>query len=423
MTIPDWLPLDNAAKIFPAVYNRERTSVFRLTAEIDRPVRYSTLLKALKIAQERVPYFTVQLRRGFFWYWLDYESPGIPVMADLQPPCRSFRFSNRQQPQVRVLVRDNQISCEFFHALTDGSGGMIFLRILIAAYAKTAGIPLPESEAGLLNSTCGQEETEDAYNRYFDPNLPAPPQIKKAYHLPFPKRQKPRYQVLPIEIPATLVKKKAKEHKLTVTEYLVSVYFWAMQEAYHQFPNRGYLKRRSVIRIQIPVNLRNFFQSKTLRNFAIFVVPEIDMRLGHYSFDEICRVVHHRVQLETDPKLLKRVIYRNVRNEKSFFIRIIPLVIKNKVLSFFFFRSGISIYSGLITNLGRIEFTGEFGNFVRRMRFYPPPPDHTKIAIGMITLNQKMVITFGSITDSKALEKLFTGFLKREGIPVKLINP
>jgi len=49
-----------------------------------------------------------------------------------------------------------------------------------------------------------------------------------------------------------------------------------------------------------------------MRNFSLFVTPEIDFRLGKYSFEEILKIVYHKMQVETDEKLINKIISRNV---------------------------------------------------------------------------------------------------------------
>ena len=50
------------------------------------------------------------------------------------------------------------------------------------------------------------------------------------------------------------------------------------------------------VRIALPVNLRRFFPSKTLRNFISMVYPSIDPRLGNYTFEEIVAIAKDVVE-------------------------------------------------------------------------------------------------------------------------------
>jgi hypothetical protein len=65
-----WLKLDNAAKLFPAIISEDLTHVFRITASLKEPVRFSALKEAVAITSCRFPYFSVSLRSGIFWYFL-----------------------------------------------------------------------------------------------------------------------------------------------------------------------------------------------------------------------------------------------------------------------------------------------------------------------------------------------------------------
>ena len=85
-----------------------------------------------------------------------------------------------------------------------------------------------------------------------------------------------------------------------------------------------------------------------MRNFSLFVMPEIDLRLGHYSFDEIIKSVFHQIQLETEEKLINKNISRNVGSEKKIYVRGIPLLLKSLILRLKFYSLGTSQYSGVI---------------------------------------------------------------------------
>ena len=50
-------------------------------------------------------------------------------------------------------------------------------------------------------------------------------------------------------------------------------------------------RRRKYVKLLIPVNLRKIFPSKSLRNFVLYVNPELDPRLGDYTFEEMEKMV------------------------------------------------------------------------------------------------------------------------------------
>jgi NRPS condensation-like uncharacterized protein len=419
-----WLPLDNAAKIFPAVTSREHTTVFRLSVILYSRVNYNRLLHAIKVVETRFPYFRVCLKKGFFWYYLEHVKQEVVLAPDDKGICRTFKNTVSENPILyRILVKNNRISVEFSHVLTDGSGGERFLAELLGAYFNDEGI---KKETLFETSTCNdftEEEFEDAYNRYFKSDIPPVIKYTKAFHLPFRLNRKPRFNVMVFQVSLCHIKEKARLLEISITDYLVSVYLYILQEIHNELPRHKHYSRRKILRIQVPVNLRKIYPTRSMRNFSLFVLPEIDLRLGNYSFDEIIKIVHYKMKLETDRKLINKIITRNVRSEKNPFVRGIPLFIKDLILHYKYYSQGANQYGGVITNLGKIELPCDIMERIRYLVFIPPPPNKKlKINCGVIGFDQNLSLSFGNISNSKQLETRFIRFLTAQEIPVKLIK-
>ena len=50
-------------------------------------------------------------------------------------------FKDIKKCAFRVICYKNRVAIEFFHALTDGAGGMVFLKSLMAEYTKLICLP------------------------------------------------------------------------------------------------------------------------------------------------------------------------------------------------------------------------------------------------------------------------------------------
>lgn len=415
-----WIPLDNAAKIFPAIRSKEQTTVIRLTAVLHERINIGSLVKAVTRAEKRFPYFKVYLRRGFFWYYLEQTHEAFSVQHDKDIPCRNFKSNRHKELLLRILVHKNRLSVEFSHILTDGYGVLTFLRTLLGYYF---------NEKGLLNQTqldefippeIENEEHEDGYNRHFKENIPKVIQQTKSYHLPFPLKDKPRFDLLIAILPIEQIKKKVKEKGVSITDYLVAIYLLAIQEIYFEDKTRKFSKR-TIARIQVPVNLRNIYPSKTLRNFSLFVMPEIDFRLGNYSFDELLKIVHYRMRLETDEKLISKIISRNVGSERNLLVRGIPIWLKSLVLFFKYHTEGTNQYTGVVTNLGKIKLPDSIGNRVNYFVLTPPPPNkRLKINCGVIGYDDKLALSFGNITKTREFERKYIQILRKQGIDIRI---
>ena len=177
------------------------------------------------------------------------------------------------------------------------------------------------------------------------------------------------------------------------------------------------------LRVQVPVNLRNIYPSITMRNFSLFVMPQIDLRLGHYTFDELVKTVYHQMNIGTEEKLINKNIARNVGSRKKFYVRGTPLFFKSLILKYIHYSLGPRQYSGVLTNLGRVTFPAEVCKLIDNLIFIPPPPHkRVKISCGIVGFNDNLVLSFGNITRSKELEERFIKLLTNEGISCKVLT-
>lgn len=366
-------------------------------------------------------YFKVRLKKGLFWYFLEYIDRPIMPAADKKGLCRAFKRSGDSESFLfRILVINNRISVEFSHILTDGTGARIFLITLLKTYFSeldNAGIRPGTPEYNNIPP----EEYEDAYNRYFKADIPPVIGYSGAFHVPYKLKDPLRFEVLMARISLHEIKLKAIERKVGLSDYLIAVYLFVLQQIHDEAGKLSHAAKRKILRIQVPVNLRSIYPTLSMRNFSLFVLPEIDLRLGHYTFEEIIKIVHHKMQLETDEKLINKIISRNVGSERNILVRGIPLFLKNLILRRKFYSQGANQYSGVMTNLGKLELPLELMDKIDHFVFIPPPPNKKlKINCGVVGYKDELVITFGNISRSNEVQKRFFRFLTSEGLHVKL---
>ena len=419
-----WLKLDNAAKLFPAIMSAELTSVFRITVFLKKPIKFSAIKEAVEISSRRFPYFSVSLGSGLFWYYLEYNHQIPRILTEEKIPCTAFAAKRKNEPLYRILVKENRISVEFIHILTDGGGAFEYLKSLLYTYFRLNGNNIPSDEEIILpESPISEEEIEDGYKRFFRRKMPPPGKLTKAWHLPFRLDGKPRLKIIRSQITLDKLLEVARSYGVSVTEYMVSVYLFTLQMIYLEEIEKVKKQKRGVLRIEVPVNLRKKFPSKTMRNFSLFVLPEIDLRLGVYSFDEILKIVKYQLQTGADVKQITRFLSQNVGHEKSPFVRLLPLFIKTMAISAVYKRLGSNQCSGILTNLGRVKLPEEMGNLIDAFEVVPTPPNtHVKISCAMVTFKNQLRLDFGNISRSTSFEMHFLKYLTESGIPVKVLN-
>jgi NRPS condensation-like uncharacterized protein len=407
-----WLKLDNAAKLFPAITSGELTSVFRITAFLKKPIKFSAVKEAVEITSRRFPYFSVSLGSGLFWFYLEYNNQFPRIQTEEKIPCTAFAAMRKNEPLYRILVKENRISVEFIHILTDGGGAFEYLKSLLYTYFRLTGNIISSTEGIILpESPITEEEMEDGYKRFFRKRIPPPGKLTKAWHLPFSLDQKPRLKVIRSEIALDKLFEIARSYNVSVTEYIVSVYMFSLQKIYLEEKEKVKKQKRGVLRIEVPVNLRKKFPCKTMRNFSLFVLPEIDLRLGVYTFDEILKIVKYQLQTGADVKQITRFLSQNVGHEKSPFRRVLPLFIKTMAISAVYRRLGSNQCSGILTNLGAVKLHEEMEDLIDSFEAVPTPPNtHVKISCAMVTFRNQLRLDFCNISRSTSFEMHFLYF-------------
>ena len=109
--------------------------IMTLCDDIDR----SMLQEAVAATQQRYPYYSVRLCKttdaeGREYYALDENLLPWVVMPSRQPACLLSPESNHHL--LAFACWDNSIAIDFFHALTDGTGGYNVLRTLLYEYCR-----------------------------------------------------------------------------------------------------------------------------------------------------------------------------------------------------------------------------------------------------------------------------------------------
>src|SRR5699024_7190885 len=132
--IPEWLKLDNAAKIFPPTSTKRDSKVFRFSCELKEEIDPKLLQKALDKNMLTFPFYRSVLKRGLFWYYLDYSHLLPTVHQEKEPICSPLYNKNKKTLLFRVTYFKKRINLEVYHVLSDGTGALQFLKGLIYEY-------------------------------------------------------------------------------------------------------------------------------------------------------------------------------------------------------------------------------------------------------------------------------------------------
>ena len=414
-----WMRLDNAAKIYPAARRQNWSNVFRLSATLKEEIDTGVLQSALDVTVRRFPSIATRLRRGVFWYYLQQLEHAPAVKQECSYPLTRMSRDEVRQCAFRVIVYKRRIAVEIFHSLTDGNGALVFLKSLLAEYLQQKhGIYIP-AQNGVLGrlDEPSEEELEDSFLKYAG-ELQASRRSNTAWRVGGELEEDGFLHVTCVRLPVDQMLKKAHEYHVSLTTFLCAVMMQALQNL--QIQRVPIRRRRKSIKVLIPVNLRNLFPSKTLRNFAMYTTPEIMPKLGTYSFEEICKIVHHCMGLEITPKFMSMMIATNVSSEDMLAVRLMPLFIKNFVMKAVFDSVGERKSCLSLSNLGAVKLPEVMVPYVERMDFILGVQATAPYNCGVLSFGDTLYVNFIRNVKDAALESHFCRVLQDMGLAVEV---
>ena len=410
-----WMPLDNSAKIYPAARSQNWSNVFRLSATLTEDIDVPVMQSALDVTVRRFPSMAVRLRRGFFWYYLEQLSAAPRIRTEHSYPLTKMSREETRQCAFRVIVYRNRVAVEMFHSLTDGNGGLIFLKTLVAEYLQQKhGLRIP-AERGVLGrlEEPSPEELEDSFLKYSGP-VPASRKATDAYRIMGTPED--FLNVTCLQLPVDVILGKAKALGVSLTTYLCAAMMLAIGDV-QRAKVRNPAHRRH-IKVLIPVNLRKLFGSRTLRNFVLYVTPEIDPRLGEYTFEEICKIVHHHMGAEITEKKMAGMIAANVESESNPLLKAVPLFLKNPVMKAVFNAVGERKSTLSFSNLGAVALPEKMAPWIQRLDFILGVQSSAPYNCGLISWGNTLYVNFIRNIREPELEYSFYRVLRDLGIPV-----
>lgn len=321
LSAPDyWYPLDDAAKIYPMSMTDGWMSVFRLSAYLDAPVEPSLLQLALDLTMPRFPFFATRIKRGVFWHYIDGIKRRFTVQPDTELPCAPMNVAAGDSQSFRVLYYGRRVSVEFFHILTDGTGGLAFLTALLLAF---------------------------------------------------------------------------------------------MTEAAHAASDES----RGDISIQVPVNMRKFCPSKTLRNFSMYCsvrTPWAEAGEAERLLPDITRQLSERAS-ETAMRGMLASTAEMVR-----LLGRVPLAVKRPAARIAYGFLGERAFTSTLSNLGAAKLPLEVKAHVEKLDFVLGTGERARAACAMVTLKGRALLSVTKLTDDKTFETRLLSLLEGAGVPVKL---
>ena len=415
----EWLKPDNTANFCTMVTTKKFAHIFRLSVELEEEVDPIILDEALQVVLKRIPSFALKLRYGLFWNYMEMAKDKPKVEEDVRNPMVRGNWKLNKHFLFRVRYFNKRISLEVFHALADGTGGMIFFMTLVAEYLRRKrGYEIEESRWILHpDEEPKPEEYEDSYSKVarkqnFKRKSP------KAYQAKGTLEEEGYLNIVTGHMPVAAVKTKAKEYDCTVTAFLTAVLMDVFQDVQEREKKRKI--RQMPIVINVPVDLRKFYPSKTVSNFFANINIGLDRALGHYSFGEIIEQVKHGMALNITEKKLNNLIAGNIASYQLKVYKVIPMFIKKPFVILGNYMGGEIKSTCTMSNLGNVILPPEMSKYIKGVQAVAGKNFGRVTSCMGVSYQDTMSVSFTRKIKEAEIERLFYTKLVEMEFPWKL---
>ncbi len=322
----NWYKVDNVAKVFLATVGKRDTRTMRVSCTLNEDIDPGLLQEAVLSAIQDRPQMQVRFRRGLFWHYME-DTDITPVVSEEHGRiCPLLYYPAIAMLHYRVTYFGPRINLEIFHALSDGTGALEFLNIIVLDYLKLK-YPGRFTDVTIHSGASADALSQDSYRQFFGNMGLSGSTLKKACRpggLRLPYEQ---LQFFEIHMPVDELLPRAKALGVSLTSYIGASWMLAIHE---EMPRR---KHKHPVTISLPVNLRNYYPSQTARNFFN------NVNVSHVFNEEISL---EDLAKEFDATLKAQLAEENIKKQMDRFetfeyvapVRAVPLFIKQLVVRY-----------------------------------------------------------------------------------------
>lgn len=409
-----WDQLDNTAHLFPVIAGESMSNVYRICVTLSEIINPELLQQALDIVLPKFDGFNLRLRQGVFWYYFEENGKPAPkVREEAAFPCRYIHPNRNNSYLFQVTYYKYRINLEVFHVLTDGMGGINFLKELTYQYLRLAHPELKGEKGDSLTSSTSLNR-EDSFLKNYRKSSQRGYQTKKAYLVKGERLSPGEFGLMHGYMQIPELKEVCHGYGVSINEYLVSVFIWSVyQECMHGMPSDR------PVRVAVPVNLRPYFNSITTKNFFVMVSAEFHPVKEQYTFEEVVAAVKGSLEQQINKENLEKLFSYNVSNEKVFAARATPLLFKNIAMRTIYTQSALANTS-TVTNIGNIKVDDAYRPYVEMFHACLAMSKGQHIKGTICSYGNTLVFSFSYDLADPSVQRGFFRKIAGDGVNVEL---
>ena len=404
--------LDSQAKVFTLVSNSKYCSVFRFTVRLKEKNDGDVLFKAYKGTFEKFKAYKVKLHFGLFEYSLVQNDKEPKIFeVDEEPVIKEINNKDNNDYLVKLTYSGEELYFDFYHALTDGTGAVKFIRDVLGRYFELKYNT--EEKEYLLDKTVIQD-SEDIYiklsSKYEKVNYP----FSEGYRVFGTTRKDDNVEINHFSLNINEFKNKAKEKGATISMYITAIiaYTFYLLSRENKYKQNRKGKDLKPINLCIPISLEKYFEEKTLSNFFSHMFISFDLKeKKEYTFDEMLESTKSQYEEKIKLEKIMGVLNGNITKMNNPVLKIIPLAIKK----FSFVAGSLKMkkqFSMTVSNVGKLEYDSKFNDYIDLSYVTLACDWAEKVKCGISSYKDEFIISFCSNIYEKDFENTFKSIIE-----------
>ena len=405
--------LDDQAKVFALASNKKYSSIFRLSVKLKEEIDGEVLQKAVEMALEKFLAFKVKMKKGLFWYYFVGNDLEPIVSKETNSFFKKVNTKANNKYLFRVTYIENKINIEFFHALTDGSGGSQFFKEIIYRYLE---LKHPDQlELAHLAESEIVYDTENAYVKNYQKNVRKKYKTKMAHMIKGEKLEDGKVGISSFNINLPELKHYTKLQECSLSMYLAAMIAYSIYEGEYKIHNG-----KRPINLCLPISLQKYFGSDTISNFFSYMILTLKLkRFQNYTFEDFLDMVKKEFEKKFKLERIIETMSNDAGMTNNPVVSAVPLIIKKLAVRVGSWKVKRH-FTMTISNIGKFDVKDKYSEFVDNAFVMLAPDWAEKMKCGICSYGDNLVVSFGTYLKDNNIEKRFKELLEQRNIEFKL---
>jgi hypothetical protein len=263
------------------------------------------------------------------------------------------------------------------------------------------------------NNASDEQRSRDAFDTYYSKEKASKiSRLPQAYRIKGERFPESRLGVIEGHVSLAAMLEKAHKNDATLSEVLTAVLIHSIHEG---------MKIRDETRpvsISIPVNLRKYFSTPSVRNFFSIINVPHNFAVQGKGFKDVLAHVKSSFKAQLTPEQIRRRFNHLVSLEHPLYIKMVPLAVKAPVLKRAAWIAGKEA-SAAFSNLGKIKMPEKLVPYIRLFNVLSST---RRLQLCLCSFEDVLSMSFSSSFVSSDTQSSFFRTLADLGLNVEVVS-